>query len=918
MRCGKVKKRLSPVAVEECANPNWLDASQHPLDWNGPTNRVFTEFRDEDLDRPVITHLERVAQRYPDRIAVSDSDTSFSFGQMWAALSGLAENIEAKTKPGDLIGIALPTCSLFPVAILACLAAGRPFVAVDPRYPSDWLRDVLEEAQPALIIARRDGAPPRLWTAAMTAHVIHLSQLPRPARKGWRPAELGLDQPACVLFTSGSTGRPKGIVNSQRGLLQRVAQSINSAHVNEEDRFLTLNSLCTIVGVRDTLTAMLAGASVHLLDPQGSSAREILNIIRIESITILFAFPALLRSLVACAREPAGGALRLVRSGGDATLWSDIDLLRRWLLPGAAIQSIYAATEAPMMQWFVNDPSRMGEPRIPIGYPLPGNRLALIDENGRSASPGEAGELIVASPYVNLGLWVKGGCMAGEVEGNGIGPCRLFRTGDLVRQRPDGLLELVGRKDRRVKIRGARVDLDGVEAILRKHPLVRDVGALARTSSTGEAVTLVAYVSTRDGAPVGTLDELRELMRSAPPAMRPTRLYLTQNIPRLLSWKLDLRSLMALDEITVQSECADAMAPVQGSPGHRDRIGRAVARIWREILQTPVRSSEDDFFEAGGDSLKAITFVMELEHVLGLELPLTVITEAPTFAGLCQVLREQTPTGYIPLVPLKAGAGLPPLFFIHDVGGSVAGLFPVARRMTYAGAVIGIQARGLVGQEPPHATVEAMAEEYLREVKQWQPDGPYYLCGYSFGGLVAFEMARRLSQSGDKVGLVGIFDTMMNTRKWRLYSLLIIARRQMSQFAAVARAAPVHGWPRTAWRIARGAFEELRSYSSPAIDGRSLPSFLKYAPHRILKVGASALIASARYEPGFYDGELTLFAAARRERGLPSLETIWRKHAHTLRIIETAGTHSTMLTGPNADCAASLMTQLLPVTKPAP
>src|SRR4029077_20381607 len=174
------------------------------------------------------------------------------------------------------------------------------------------------------------------------------------------------------------------------------------------------------------------------LDPQRVGAREILNVIRAEAITILFAFPALLRSVITCAAERAGDALRLVRVGGDTTLWSDIDLLRGWLAPESAIQLIYAATEAPMMQWFVDDACRTDDPRIPIGYPLPGNRLALIDEDGGNTRPGEVGELIVGSPHVSLGLWVEGHCAAGSIESNGAPSSRLFRTGDLARQRPDG------------------------------------------------------------------------------------------------------------------------------------------------------------------------------------------------------------------------------------------------------------------------------------------------------------------------------------------------------------------------------------------------------------------------------------------------------------------------------------------------
>ena len=872
-------------AVRADLDLQWLTAGPHLLDWNGPVNRRFIEFRDRDLDRPIVAHLERVARRYPNRVAVTDSVTSLTFAELWDGVSGLAESIEAETQPGDLIGITLPACSGFPVAILACLAAGRPFVALDPHYPADWRRQVLDDARPALLL----GAP---------------SHWPRSARKDWRPAEFGLDRPACVLFTSGSTGRPKGIVNSQRALLQRVAQSINAAHINEEDRFLTLSSPGTIVGVRDTLTALLAGARVHLLDPQCAGARQILQDIRAEGITILFAFPALLRSVVPYAGERASDALRLVRVGGDTTLWSDIDLLRGWLAPEAAIQSIYAATEAPMMQWFVQESCRGVDPRIPIGYPLPGNRLAVIGENGCNTPAGEVGELIVAGPYVRLGQWVDGQCTPA--------PDRLFRTGDLVRQRPDGLLERLGRKDRQTKIRGTRVDLDGVEAMLRQHPLVRDAGALARTSADG-AVTLVAYVSARENAPAWMLDDVKELMRSAPPALRPARLYLTPEIPRLPSSKLDVCSLLALDEVTVQNERAAAAAAVEAGPATGDRIGRTVGHVWEEVLQAPVRGPDDDFFEAGGDSLKAITFLMELELALGIELSLTIVTETPKFGRLCDVLREHRAAGYTPLVPLKAGGGMPPVYFIHDVGGSVAGLFPMARRMTYSGAVIGIQARGLAGPEPPHVSVEAMAAEYLREIKTWQPEGPYHLCGYSFGGLVAFEMARQLAQSGNKLGLVGLFDTRLSPRRWPVRCWLSLVGRRMLEIVAAASATPIHRWPRAVWKTVSQVRENLRNYAMPAAsDGPPLPSFLKYARGRVLNVGLSAVLASARYRPGFYPGELTLFTAAEREPGLPSLETIWGRHASMLSVVETAGTHSTMLSAPNAESVAATVTRLLP------
>ena len=895
---GDTRTDLSDGVLDTFPAVAWLKNDPRPLDWNGPATRLFTRFRDENLQRPIIELFERVARRERSRIAIREANTALTFGELWDAVSGLAETLAANTGPGGLIAILLPACPMFPIAMLACLAAGRPFVVLDTHHPPDWLGNVLRQARPTLVITLDDGL--RSIEARMpTVRVIRLTGLPRSAPKGWRPAPMGLDEPACVLFTSGSTGQPKSVVNSQRNLLQRVAQSINAAHINAADRHLTLAPACTIVGVRDVMTALLAGASIHLLDPRGVGAREILHVIRAEAITVLFAFPALLRSIVAAREGHADAALRLVRVGGDTTVWNDVETLRAWLAPEAAIQLVYAATEAPMMQWFMNDICRREDARIPIGYPLPGNHLALVDEDGRATPPGEVGELIVGGQYVSLGCWVEGRLADKRVETDATYGERIFRTGDLARQRPDGLLERVGRKDRQVKIHGFRVDLDGVEAMLRAHASVRDVAVMGRPSSADGTLTLVAYVSARDGAPPGLIGELKELMRSAPLAMRPARFYLEPSIPRLPSSKLDIRALAALDEARVQRERAESIDEATlPAIGGGDHVAQTVAGVWQDVLLTPVRAADDDFFDSGGDSLKAITFVLELERVLGFEISLMLISEAPRFSQLCQALRERRAPGSTPLVTLKAGSGLPAVFFIHGVGGNLVEILPTARRLTYGGAVIGIRARGVVRGEKPHTSIEAMAEDYLREIKQRQPNGPYHLCGYSSGGLAAFEIARRLSESGDEVGLVGLFDTTMSPVRWPLQTWLAISARRMALFAAALRAVSIRRWPATL----RKSVEQLRAWRLSVSD----------SPLTGIKVAASALIASARYQPGFYRGELTLFSPAGREPGLPSLESIWRKHARAVVVVDTPGTHLTMLSPSHAETTAACVTECLP------
>jgi thioesterase domain-containing protein len=282
----------------------------------------------------------------------------------------------------------------------------------------------------------------------------------------------------------------------------------------------------------------------------------------------------------------------------------------------------------------------------------------------------------------------------------------------------------------------------------------------------------------------------------------------------------------------------------------------------------------------------------ELEKGLGRELPMNLITQAPTFGAFCATLRRNAPTGYRPLVVLKPGRGAAPLFFVHGVGGGVMELFGLGRKMTWSGPVIGIQARGLDGRDRPHQTVEAMCDEYLRAVKARQPQGPYCLCGYSFGGLVAFELARRLHDSGEQVAFLGLFGTLPpGHRLLRLWSWTAFFYRTLVQgvFGAAAR-------------LIRARAARARSAREEAGVG---------ALADLRAVAISALSASAAYRPGTYAGELTVFEPVSRDLGVPSSAAHWSRHAWALQRHRLRGRHDDMLAGVNAGPAAELLTRCL-------
>ncbi|HEV2611953.1 MAG TPA: AMP-binding protein [Noviherbaspirillum sp.] len=761
------------------------------LDFDGPVDREFLPFNEALIDTPIINLFRRAAEHHPDRLAITDSTRSLSYRGASRHVQSLAQRLESCAPAGRPVGILLPHNALFPVAALACLAANRPYVPIDLKYPPARIDAIIREAGVGAVItdaAEASGCHHDLIPADVIS-VDVLANEETTSDAGMQEAVSREDMPAIILYTSGSTGKPKGICNNQHAILQRVSEYTNSCHVNADDRFILLSSPGTIAGEREMFTALLNGASLHVTDPQLDGIHSVLNAMAERHITIGYAVPSLLRVMLRLpGAQQAFADMRVLRIGGDITLDSDLALFRKIAPPTCHFFASFSSTETPaVFQWFVPHDWMPSGPRVPIGRPRPGIDFAILGDDGQPVPEGELGELVVRSRYLALGQWQEGQLTAGPFRTDPSNPlARILHTGDMVKLREDGLWELIGRKDRQIKIRGLRIDMGEVEAALRSVHEVADAAVTARRS--GEEVSgLAAFV-----APVAGLEkheptgELLEKLKAAlharvPQYMHPACIHIVDRIPQLPGFKPDVSALEALDRQRQEEEQQEKQAARTAARSSQDempsipalnrqygdglldaRIAQAVRHAWTTVAGSKSFEAGETWSETGADSLKAIEFWFYIEDKLGFKLPLDALDEDVTPAQLGAAIRNYLSNSGTKRESVDTDA---PLVYL------LPGIQSDDPSLVRFRAAFGDKVRFRTLDYPGwRQTLNDGREfdaivDYVYSTICAEPEcDTYRIAGYSFGGIVAFEVARRLVQSGRPVGFLGLLDA----RRWDL------------------------------------------------------------------------------------------------------------------------------------------------------
>ncbi|MFI0201176.1 MULTISPECIES: non-ribosomal peptide synthetase [Streptomyces] len=694
------------------------------------------------------------ASRTPGAVAVDDGERTLTYAGLWEASGRLARELaRLGVGPETAVAVCAERSVLLPAALLGVLRSGGMYVPVDPGYPADRIGYMIADSGArVMVVSGLPGAP----EAPDGVAVVDLDALAGAAAPAGgdlgpvRPEQAPEpEQLAYALYTSGSTGRPKGVTVPHRALANFTRDMVRRLELTAGDTVAAVTTASFDIAVLELLVPLVCGATVRVVDRDTARDGTLLaKELDAAPVTVVQATPATWHQLM-----ESGWQAPRVRAlcGGEALPPALAERMRTAL---GTVRNVYGPTETTVWSTAHRLSGPVGDGPVPIGSALANTRLHVLDANLRPVPVGVFGELYIGGdgvargyhgrPALTADRFVPDPYAAGE---------RLYRTGDLVRRLADGGLEYRGRADGQVKVRGHRMELGEIESALARHPRV--AAAAVAVHGTGVDAVLAGYVTWREGT--GELQELGDFLRQdLPEYMVPAVLTALDRLPLTPNGKLDRKALPAPSADAVRGGGAGRIAP-------RDTTELRMARLWEQTLGMSPIGVRDDFFALGGHSLKAFALMAAVRREFGVELPLNMVFRRRTVELLCEALPQAGAAAARLLVPLADGdPSRPPLVLVHPRGGDVVCYRDLVRDLSARPGgdrrVLGLESVGYNTGETPLERVPEMAERYLAALREEQPQGPYLLAGWSFGGTVAYEMAARLEAAGEEVAFLGLID----------------------------------------------------------------------------------------------------------------------------------------------------------------
>ena len=705
------------------------------------------------------SRLAEALHRRPDAVVIEHGDVTLTYAALAAQSAALAGRLaDAGVGPGATVGLLLPRSIPYVVALTAVLRAGAAFVPIDPEAPDAVVRGMLRDAGAVAIVTGPTGAPASLPGLPAPLIPVTPALVATVTPTGTMPALPGAF--AYVLYTSGSTGRPKGTLVGVDGLVHFLDADASSLALGAQDRVLQLCSLAFDASIEEILGAILAGATLvlrpeELLDSPG----QFVAFCAAQRLTVIGIFPALLGDLVAHLERtgPLAPSVRLATTGGEAV---PPPAVRRWQgvfaaagRPVPRLVNVYGLTETTVANVHGDLTRDAGDDvgdAVPLGRPLPGNRIDIRDDAGQPLPVGARGEIWIGGVQVALG-YLNLPALGAErfvVDADGATWCR---TGDLGHVDANGRLHFRGRRDDQLKRGGVRIEPGELEAVLRSHPAVGQVGVAIRELAPGDR-RLVAWVAPDSPGLRESLEALFE--QRLPRALHPAELRLLAALPVNDRGKVDTAYLLA----TAGRPDPATVVAVLAAPD-AEKIPTWLVEAWTECFPTagPTRLREG-FFYLGGDSLLALGLLSTIERRTGSPIPLSALYADPTLAGLARAAKSSAAA--TPVIVHRDRGSLPPVVFVYTVGGDVNESFGLAEALGAEVPALAIRcpALGDPARWPRSMEEAAAGVDALLEQRSLPPR--WTIAGYSWGGLLAHAVAARRAARGVSVPDVLLLDSL--------------------------------------------------------------------------------------------------------------------------------------------------------------
>lgn len=882
-----------------------------PLLTKTERHRILVEWNDTTTDFPhnrcIHELIEEQAERAPDATAVVFGAQRLSYRELNRRANCLAHHLRTLgVGPEVLVGISME-CSLeMIVGLLGILKAGGAYVPLDPSYPKERLEFMLQDAGAPVLVTQEK------LLGIFPAHSARVVCLDRDGpiisqQSDVTPAsDVTAGNLVYVIYTSGSTGRPKGVLLEHRGLCNTILALIQRYDVHADSRYLLFGSLSFDASAADIFSTLVAGSALHLAGTnERLSQSGLINLLRGQAISHVVLPP----SLVAILPVVDLPHLRCLVTAGETC---SSEIVRRWA-PGRRFVNAYGPTEATICATTAICSDVDNAP--PIGRPINNTRVYLLDRHMEPVPVGVPGEVYIAGIGLARGYHNRPDLTAASFLPDPFSTepdARLYKTGDLARYTTKGNLVFLGRVDDQVKIRGFRIELGEIESVLRQQDGVQEALVMAREDVDGDKRVVAYLIAGSAAAP--TERQLRAWVREGlPDYMMPSNFVFLKSFPLTPNGKVDRKALPAPQAVYNQRP-SDFVAP-------RSPLEQQLAKLWEKILGVKQIGVRDNFFELGGHSLLAVRLFAQVEKLTGKNLPLVTLIQAPTIEQLAEILHQEGwESPWASLVPIKADGSKLPFYCVHGVGGNILEYLDLAKYLEADQPFYGLQAIGLDGKRPvENLTVEQMATRYIEEIREFQSQGPYYLGGSSFGGLVAYEMAQQLRAAGEEVRLLALFDTnapgyprfLPTMTAWRrkldhwcdrveLHWGNLCASSGRQKLAYIRE--KLQRWRKQLRWKRQHLWDQFRELA-----GRV------FWPVAIKQARAVGYRAATVYTPRPYAGPLTLFRATERPRGIyPDLTLGWQPLAQGgLTIYDTPGYHGAIVREPRAGVLAGQLTDAL-------